>query len=419
MEDAGGHRTVSWNKSIIAMRGGLTSGDAFGFAKALDVIVRKRGYQDVVLNFAGAYPVRESFMVPAIALVRKYRRDGILFSLELPDNASGRALFHNANWSHLIDDAQHAATTFDGEGHLPASSYRTSIEQTAAVDRVMSMILKIIPLQRRQLVALEWSVSEISDNVINHAEAPTGGVIQASTINAGGRPMVEFVVADAGIGIAKSLKEKNAVRALERAVQEGVTRNPATNQGNGLFGSFRVSTLSNGRFELHSGRGSLVAEGAGRISTRESEFSFFPGTIVVCRVGCDDEKLIENALMFKGKVHEPGFDYIEKKYEQTDGDEFIFQMKRECASFGSREAGIATRTLVENLLRAEPTYPLVIDFDGVSIISSSFADEVFGRLFVALGPTAFMSRIKLRNVDSSVRAVLDRSITLRAAEPRA
>jgi hypothetical protein len=133
-------------------------------------------------------------------------------------------------------------------------------------------------------------------------------------------------------------------------------------------------------------------------------------------VGCDDEKLIENALTFKGKVHEPGFDYIEKQYEAANEGAFVFKMKDECFSLGSREAGIGARTIIENLLRAEPNYPLTIDFEGVVIISSSFADEVFGRLFVTLGPMAFMSRVHFRNVDSSVRTVLDRAISQRMSQ---
>lgn len=340
----------------------------------------------------------------------------MVFDLDLPDNLSARSIFHNANWAHLINDLDHDASTFDGEAHLPASVYTTPAEQTAAVDRVMSMILKVVPLERKQLVALEWSVSEITDNVLNHSQSQMGGVIQASTINTGGRIIVEFVVADCGIGIQRSLGEKGDVRALERAIQEGVTRNPATNQGNGLFGTFRVSTLSQGRFELHSGHASLVADGDSSVRASRNTSTFFPGTIVVCRVGCDDEKLIENALMFKGKVHQPGFDYIEKRFESSAADEFVFNMKKECLSFGSREAGIGARTLIENLLRADTTYAITVDFDGVGIISSSFADEVFGRLFVALGPMAFMSRINFRHVDSSVRAVLDRSISLRISQ---
>ncbi len=406
---------VTWFGETIKLQGSLGSGDIRDFARALDVISTRQGYRDVTLDFSQAFPVRESFMVPVIALVRHHRREGVQFDWILPDNISARKIFHNANWAHLIDDFQHAPSTFDGESHLPASSYTTSAEHTAAVDKVMSMVLKAVPLQRKQLVALEWSVSEISDNVLNHSQSAMGGVIQASSLNPAGRPMVEFVVADAGIGIKRSLGEHKDVRALERAIQEGVTRNPATNQGNGLFGTFRVCTLSHGRFELHSGHASLTAEGGGQISTIRAG-AFYPGTVVVCRIGCDDEKLIENALMFKGKVHEVGFDYIEKQHEHPGADEFIFNMKTECPSFGSREAGIGTRTHIENLLRASPSYPLTVDFSGITIVSSSFADEVFGRLFVALGPMAFMSRISFKNVDSSVRAVLDRSISQRVTQ---
>ncbi len=406
-------RRITWGDGSITMAGALGSRDIFSFAGSVHNVATKQGYKDVTLDFSDAYPVRETFMVPAIAIIREFRKRGISFDLVLPEQQSARSIFHNANWSHLINDVEHEASTFDGDGHLPASAYRTTAEHTAAVDRVMSMILKAVPLNRKQLAALEWSVGEITDNVLNHAQSAMGGVIQASTMIVDGRQMVEFVVADTGIGIKNSLGEKTDVRALERAIQEGVTRNHLTNQGNGLFGSFRVATLSNGKFEIHSGRGSLFAEGPDSLWTSKRDGFFYPGTLVVCRIGCDDERLIENALTFKGKVHEPGFDYLEKQYEGEGEREFVFKMTDECASFSSREGGSGTRILIENLLRAEPTFALIIDFQGVSIISSSFADEVFGRLFVTLGPVAFMSRINFRNVESSVRAILDRSITLR------
>lgn len=409
-------RTITFKSGELILSGTLASSDIFDFAKGIDLFANKQGYRDIILDFTTAYPVRESFMVPAIALIREQRRAGVVFELKLPDQASGRSIFHNANWAHLINDIDHQASTFDGDGHLPASAYTSSAEQTAAVDRIMSMILKAVPLKRKQLVALEWSVSEITDNVLNHSQSSIGGVIQASTIVIGGRQMVEFVVADTGIGVQRSLGETKDTRALERAIQEGVTRNPATNQGNGLYGTFRVATLSNGRFELTSRKATLFAEGTDSVRTNSRPNSLYPGTLVICRIGCDDERLIENALMFKGKVHEPGFDYIERQYEGGDDGEFVFSMLKECNSFASREAGIGTRVLIENLLRAEPSYALTIDFDGVGIVSSSFADEVFGRLFVALGPMAFMSRINFRQVDSSVRAVLDRSISLRMSQ---
>ncbi len=78
---------------------------------------------------------------------------------------------------------------------------------------------------------------------------------------------------------------------------------------------------------------------------------------------------------------------------------------------GSRNGGARVRRQLENLLREEDH--VVLDFRGVSVISSSFADEVFGRLFVDLGPRAFMSRIVLRNVDPTIDGLIDRAIVQR------
>jgi len=67
--------------------------------------------------------------------------------------------------------------------------------------------------------------------------------------------------------------------------------------------------------------------------------------------------------------------------------------------------------MIENLLREHR--PVIIDFDGVGVVSSSFADEVFGRLFVEMGPRAFMIRIQMRNVDPTVEGLIDRAIMQR------
>lgn len=53
---------------------------------------------------------------------------------------------------------------------------------------------------------------------------------------------------------------------------------------------------------------------------------------------------------------------------------------------------------------------VVIDFNGLGVISSGFADEVFGRLFMDMGPLALMNRIEMRNVDSTVAGLIKRAI---------
>ena len=97
-----------------------------------------------------------------------------------------------------------------------------------------------------------------------------------------------------------------------------------------------------------------------------------------------------------------------------EGDSGLLVMKmadRASPHFGSRKGGRHIRQVVENLLRDHPA--IVFDFKGVGVFTSSFADEVFGRLFVSMGPRAFMTRIRMRNVDPTVEGLVDRAIVQR------
>lgn len=90
----------------------------------------------------------------------------------------------------------------------------------------------------------------------------------------------------------------------------------------------------------------------------------------------------------------------------------IFNMREKAwREFGSRQGGKRIRGTIENLLNF--AHSIILDFDGVGVISSSFADEVFGRLFVDMGPRAFMTRIEMRNVDPTVEGLIDRAIVQR------
>lgn len=123
---------------------------------------------------------------------------------------------------------------------------------------------------------------------------------------------------------------------------------------------------------------------------------------------------LDEALNFSGG--HSGFDHIDAVYLDENGREIRLPLAKETAGFGSRKAGKSMRTKALNLLRAEPDARLVLDWDGVPSISSSFADEFVGRLFVELGPTTFMDRVRSGSVEPLVRKLLDRAITQRIAQ---
>jgi hypothetical protein len=405
---------ISWKDNVVSLQGNLLPEHIFQFSKALHMIHTVRGYDDIILDFSETVSIFETFMVPSISQCRKYMGDKVDFSIWLPKVEKLRSLFHNSNWSHLISPHTEEPTTFVGVQHLPAQAYRSSDEQLSVVNMIMDVVIGSLRLDRSQLKALEWCVNEITDNVLNHAQSQFGGVVQATTYAS--TNSVEFVVADAGIGIRKSLQERDDVRALGRAIQEGVTRDARTNQGNGLYGSFRVATISGGRFQLHSGHGSLVAIGSDKVKTFKQPTSIFPGTAVISQIVCRDEQLIAEALKFRGRIHDPAHDYIEQKYEDLNVAEFHFLVHKETAGFGSRDTGRVIRNKIMNLLRSDGSYILNIDFSNVSLISSSFADEAIAKVFLELGPINFMKRVKITSADSTIQALIDRAILQRSSQ---
>lgn len=407
--------TINCQNNKITVSGNTPGDDFRIFCACLHGAIVKSGYQDIVLDFSQCTLIFESFMLSVIPIIAKHRQEGIDFDIILPCDSQLQRLFLNTNWAHFLNPEVYPETDHDSPLHLPASHFSHHTEQYRAVDRIMELILNSLDgLNRGQMKALEWSLNEITDNVLNHSHSPVGGYVQATTYSESKR--VEFIVADAGMGIPKSLGIKNDTIALERAIQEGVTRNKSTNQGNGLFGSYRVAVFSNGEFEINSSRAFLSAKGDDTLKVRPHTL-LYPGTSVRCLIDCTRENLLEEALRFEGKPHDPAHDFIERKYEGETGDNTVLKMRDHTASLGSREAGEALKNKIKTLLKSTPPGArLEIDFDGIVVVSSSFADEVLGMLFKELGPMTFMSMIELKNVDRTVRGLIDKAITKRMAQ---
>lgn len=371
----------------------------------------ERGYRDIILDFSNCTSTTEAVMLPVIPIIQKYKTErNASFMLILPTEEALRSLFVNANWAHHIQESSYSASQYEG-GHVPALVFGKSggvYYGDDTLDRVIQLILGQLETDPESIKAVEWSLAEIMDNVTNHAHSPVGGFVQATAYK--NQNSVEFVVADSGIGIPASMKLDDHALAVREAINEGITSDKKTNAGNGLYGSYRVAVLSGGQFEINSGHGLLYSDKEGNIHNRQERIPYM-GTSVRCRIGLDDPELLDKALRFKGKPSDPPFMYVERKFEDDRGD-LIFNMKEQAANdFGSRQGGMRVRNMIENLLKSGQQ--ITLDFKDVGVITSSFADEVFGRLFVKMGPLAFMARIAMRNVDPTVQGLIDRAVVQR------
>lgn len=90
-----------------------------------------------------------------------------------------------------------------------------------------------------------------------------------------------------------------------------------------------------------------------------------------------------------------------------------FLLRDECTSFGSRVSGKPVRQKLHNIIKMTGSRLINIDFGGVPVISSSFADEAFGKLFLQLGPIRFMQRVHLVNTIDTVESLINRAIEQR------
>ena len=94
----------------------------------------------------------------------------------------------------------------------------------------------------------------------------------------------------------------------------------------------------------------------------------------------------------------------------------IIQLKKYGSSMGTRELGESIR---ERALKAITNgSSVVFNFSGVSVISSAFADELFGKIFKELGEEVFKNKIRVNNFDDEeskkvISFLINKSISFR------
>ena len=231
---------------------------------------------------------------------------------------------------------------------------------------------------------------------------------------------VEFCVADPGVGILRPLLArypdlKSHADAIDHAVKQGVTR--GMGQGNGLTGTLRIAQASKGWLCIGSGTGLVAWDQTGRTEyTSVDERKRFDGTWIACRLRTDVRLRLEDVLGFGVPRSNLPLDIID--YEDEDPNEpfLAIRLADEAEGVGSRQSGRRMRTLCANMLRARPELPLVLDWSGVEVISSSFADEFLGKLFVELGPLTFGGRVRNLKMSGTVRHLIDTAVFQRAAQ---
>jgi anti-sigma regulatory factor (Ser/Thr protein kinase) len=408
---------------LVVFRGAYRPEDVWDMSRALSSFLLAK--QRVILDFSRCTNAFPNSMIPLITFTARLRKQGYEIIAFLPKDPVLEARFHKTNWAHFLCPRLHRASDDYSERHLSVKQYHTSEEHYAILKQTLDVALGAVNAHRSSWSSLEWSLSEIMDNVLNHANSPVGGFVQLAIFPPSKK--LAFCVADSGRGILESLREGiPALRsdrvAIGEAVRAGVTRNKDFGQGNGLSGSLALATKSGGWFRIVSGQAEFAwLSTEPEIREVTQEYSYY-GTVVDVQLPYDKEIDISAILTestksptYKPIAYSPT-DFIETRYQSEDGNAHLLMMRSETSGFASRTAGTQMRTKATNLLASDLNMPLILDWDGIQVIASSFADEFLGKLFIGLGPMGFMNRIRFRNVDPTVQGIIDRAILQRTQQ---
>ncbi len=387
------------------------------FCSAIEY-VQKLEYKEITVDFGKVRKVFPNGILPIICTIDFYRQKNLKIYIRLPQNDDIRRLFRSVNWAYYLSPGQFEKSESFYDKHLVTKRFETAEEQKKVVDEFMDVVLRNMQIPKDIISALEWSINEITDNVLNHSESKFGGLIQASTYIK--EKKIVFAVADSGRGILKSMQEgypnlRTELTAIGEAIKAGVTRNPKFGQGNGLAGSLRITNLTGGSLEILSGNGRLKVT---EIETNRRPFKniFYKGTLVCGEINIVEDFSISAALDFGGSGNYIPTNIIDTKYEMEDENCLIVKMAEETTGFGSRKSGVQIRNKVNNLMNAKPKFPIIIDWAGIPVISSSFADEFIGKLFLEMGAMHFTATIKNKGMENLIRGLLDKAIAQRLTQ---
>lgn len=261
--------------------------------------------------------------------------------------------------------------------------------------------------------SFEWTINEIMDNVIQHSRSKYGYIMCTVYSNS----HISVAIFDNGIGILQSFKgSKYRLRspfdAIELAMRENTTRDPKIGQGNGMWGMKKIVNNNKGILSITSSGVNISINEHDTVLKHElknksirMKTPYHLGTLVDFQFNCNNEICLSDIF---GKNYE----YTNLTLENLEDDQNRINVKISQFSFGcaTRLAGESARNLVLNyLVQSNYSQIIILDFSGVSIIASSFADEFIGKLLQECGFIQFNNLIRITNISKeNNRSVMQR-----------
>jgi hypothetical protein len=279
---------------------------------------------------------------------------------------------------------------------VPLKQISSTKDVHAAVSGLCDMTTRFLDNAKIFVPAMEWAVNEVVDNIVIHSQSKIPGIVGAQYYPE--KHEIKIGIVDGGLGIRATLAERypysKDFEAIEKAIERGVTRNPEIGQGNGLAGTVEIAQLNQGEIAIYSGAGSF--ESKSRSSTFSKMVNGFGGTIVSMLLKTEQPVDLMETFMAEGATGWNYFDAEAQRLVEGGGIRVIDEIPHT----RGREPAKALRNKILCLLDSiGEGKKLRLNFDSVRSPSSSFWDELLGRLICEISSDVFRRKIEIVNID--------------------
>lgn len=103
-----------------------------------------------------------------------------------------------------------------------------------------------------------------------------------------------------------------------------------------------------------------------------------------------------------------------ENFEAVNGD-IIISVAEQSSGTGTRKSAEKLRTMVMNIVLTEKK-KVILDFEGVNLLSSSFSDELIGKIISKYGFVFFINYFDIKNLTTFNASILNRSVQQRMAQ---
>ncbi|MDB4497915.1 STAS-like domain-containing protein [Gammaproteobacteria bacterium] len=346
--------------------------------------------QQLTFLFKGRCFFDASFIAALVTWGNAYRETGgeinFVGAKDLLDYLSRMDVFRQLNFEYEEDFDRHS----EKGRFLPVFPVQDEDSVVEASEAICELVLQRFDNAREFLPAMEWCVSEVIDNVRVHSETATPGAVCAQYYPKVHR--LDIAIVDQGRGIRESLSQRLELtshgEAITRALERGMTRDPNVGQGNGLAGTLEIVAKNAGGLHVWTGDSVFQRNVDGSEAVHVS--NMFPGTGVYISLNTNNPVNLEDTF-----IGDNGWSYISYVAEQAQESAGL-KIKDECRHTLGRETARPFRRKIESML-PEMEEVLQLNFEGVRNATSSYLDELLGRLADDIGEQEFRDRIRIVN----------------------